>query len=204
MFWAGVMLLMGTSLMSGHWVTMPHPELSDSKWTGQIQEQIRQSSTSKSESLRQWNTLHVLYANCPCSMQVANEILSGPPEADVKETIVLVGNDADLEKRAQSLGFQFESLTQEGLKLKYGLEAAPCLLITTREYRPCYIGGYTSRKRGPDNQYKTIIRALKNGQVVDSYPIFGCAISKSLQQEFDPLGIKSFAGIYESEGAWAQ
>jgi len=52
------------------------------------------------------------------------------------------------------------------------------------------LGGYTERKQGFDIQDVSIVERLRNEKSVAELPLFGCAVSRSLQALLDPLGIK--------------
>jgi hypothetical protein len=59
-----------------------------------------------------------------------------------------------------------------------------------------YLGGYTERKQGLMIEDVTIVERLRSERPVVELPLFGCAVSRSLQAMLDPLGIR-----YRAENA---
>ena len=79
------------------------------------------------------------------------------------------------------------------LAARYGLEAAPVFVVADPEGELRYVGGYTTRKQGLDNRDLAIITELRAGHDQRELPLFGCAVSRSLQQLLDPLGLRGTA-----------
>ena len=183
--WACLMILIGGSLMVSHWVPLPRPEIDDAAWSVTLANAQSELATGR------WTALHFLYAECPCSRRVLEHVIDQSPRADVWERIVLIGNDPELAERIKSHGYEVDCVSPDELKLKYGVEAAPLLVVSDPQGTPRYAGGYTSRKQGPDIQDRKIIASLMAGQHVEAMPLYGCAVSRSLQSIVDPLGLKS-------------
>jgi hypothetical protein len=117
--------------------------------------------------------------------------LERSPQQCVHEHIVLIGGENELAARAQSHGYSVDHVSPEQLKAQYGIEAAPLLAVVDPQRRVRYAGGYTARKQVLDIHDLAIITDLMNGQRVSTLPVYGCAVSKSLQEIVDPLGIKA-------------
>jgi hypothetical protein len=183
--WAVLMLLIGASLMVNHWVPLPRPEIEQNGSTASL------ASFQTINAEHCWSAVHFLYAECPCSRRVLDHLLEQSPRADVNECIVLIGDAAELAAKAESRGYEVDCVTPEELLTKYGVEAAPLLMVFDTVGRQRYVGGYTSRKQLLDIQNRTILEQLMSGQEVEPLPLFGCAVSGRLKSLVDPLGLKS-------------
>ena len=183
--WACLMIVIGASLMVSHWVPLPRPAVDDAAWSANLAD-IRTDPASG-----RWAVLHFLYTDCPCSRRVLEHVIEQPPREGVTERIVLIGSDAALTTRAEQQGYEVDRVSPEELKSKYGVEAAPLLVVSDPDGIPRYAGGYTSRKQGPDFQDRHIIADLMAGYDVKPLPLYGCAVSRRLQGIVDPLGLKS-------------
>ncbi len=183
--WALTMIVVGSCLMVSHWVPLPRPEVDDHQWWHTL------ANTRTDQVSGRWSAFHFLYAECPCSRRVLEHVIARAPHDDVVERIVLVGKNPSLGETAEQLGYEVDCISPEQLMIKYGVESAPLLVVFDPQGMPRYVGGYTSRKQGPDIQDGTIITRLLAGQEVEPLPLYGCAVSSSLQSIVDPLGLKS-------------
>jgi hypothetical protein len=183
--WAVLMVVIGASLMVNHWVPLPRPSAE------QIERKASLVSFQADKAERRWTTIHFLYAECPCSRRVLDHLLEQSPRKDVSERIVLIGDSTELAAKAEAHGYSVDCVDPEELLAKYGVEAAPLLMIVDRDDRERYIGGYTSRKQLLDIQDREILASLMSGQEVEPLPLFGCAVSGRLKSLVDPLGLKS-------------
>lgn len=182
--WAGFMTFLVSCLMVGHWISLPHPKADNAEWAGKL------TGAAYDDSTPQWLALHVLYADCPCSIRILKQVVQREAYPGIRERIVLIGENPELAQAAQTQGYEVECVTPEQLWEQYGLESAPMLVVLDPDRSPRYSGGYTSRKQGPDIQDTAIIEKLLAGQNVESLPVYGCAVSNNLQSIVDPLGIK--------------
>lgn len=175
--WLGALLFVTSSLMIGHWVSLPHPAA---------------GSTIAAEFVDHdgVNAFHFLYGECPCSRKTLDHVLQRPPVDGVRETIVLVDADSAVRARALAAGYGVVEVTPQELKQRFAVEAAPLLIVTESTGRIVYSGGYTSRKQGLNFQDVSILQAAKKGLVADELPLFGCAVSRGLKALTDPLSLK--------------
>ena len=183
--WAGVASVVIASLMAEHWVALPRPAVDDARTqAGLANLRAGEGSTAR------WTLHHVLYADCPCSRDVLEQVLrrSAPPECD--EVVLLVGDDALVEGRCAERGLRLVVVTEAQLAEQFGVEAAPLLLVTDPHGRTRYSGGYTDRKRALALQDLALVARLRAGESVAPLPVFGCGVSASLQDALDPLGLK--------------
>ena len=134
--------------------------------------------------------MHVLYAECNCSKRIFGHLFHSERPAGVAERILLVGHDQTLEDKASAAGFKTEVVEPEALERRFHVQAAPLLLVSDPQDQLRYIGGYTSRKQGPDIRDREIIAGLRAEEPQPELPLFGCAVSAGLQQLLDPLGVK--------------
>jgi hypothetical protein len=183
--WAVLMVLIGASLMVNHWVPLPRPTAE------QIERKASHVSFQVGEAEQRWAVVHFLYAQCPCSRRVLDHLLEQSPSEDASERIVLIGDAVELTEKAEARGYKVDCVAPEELLAKYGVEAAPLLMIVGPDGRDRYIGGYTSRKQLLDIQDRMILDSLMSGQEVEPLPLFGCAVSGRLKSLVDPLGLKS-------------
>ncbi len=178
--WSAIALLVMSSLMAGHWLSLPHPGVGH---TFPVESPLDDTKVS---------AFHFLYADCPCSQRVLDHLLERDCVPNANETIVLIAKSGQDSKClvTPKRGFELEVVTPEALMRKYRIESAPLLVVVNHKSRIVYSGGYTSRKQGPDIQDEAIIAGLSTGSEPEQLPVFGCAVSAELQQLLDPLRLK--------------
>lgn len=179
--WAVSLTAVGAALMVSHWVPLPSPQPGELVFS----DNLPPAATG------QWVAVHCLYAECPCSRRVLDHVITRPPRTDVFEHIVLVGNAAKTPASVKHWRLSTELVSPEQFKSRYGLEAAPLLVVLDPDRQVRYVGGYTERKQGFNIQVDQILTRLLAGEDVQSLPVYGCAVSKGLQALVDPLRIKS-------------
>ena len=183
--WASALLLVGGTLMAGHWVTLPAPAVQD------LALQAAVTASRRPDEVGRWLALHVLYAECRCSQRIAAELLADHDRSpEVAERILLIGDSAPMVAAIQAAGLGLEILTPETLAERYTLTAAPLLVLADPDGQLWYTGGYTDRKQGPVRHDRQIIAAARAGAASPHLPLFGCAVSRSLPEALDPLGLK--------------
>lgn len=184
--WTAALGLIIAALMTGHWVILPHPKVGETLQGNDL--------NAEPANNPQLTAAHFLYADCPCSRRVLEHVLDRDPVDGVREKIVLIddrpaANDSTT-ANATNRGFEIETVTPAELKNRYGIEAAPLLVVANGSKKIVYSGGYTARKQGPNIQDTTILTALANGNSPKNLPVFGCAVSEELQALLDPLKLK--------------
>lgn len=183
--WVVLMIIIGASLMANHWVPLPRPEVEQTASRASL------ASFQSADVSHHWTAIHFLFAGCPCSRRVLDHLLEQSPHEGVSERIVLIGDASEVGEKAEARGYTVDCVAPEQLLAKYGVEAAPLLLIVDPNGQHRYIGGYTSRKQLLDIQDRAILDSLMSGQEVKPLPLFGCAVSERLKSIVDPLGFKS-------------
>lgn len=185
LLWLAATSVGATYLVSGHWVPLPVSE--------EPYEDVARAMAQTREASGGWLTLHILYEDCGCSQGVLAHLLDSAPASGATERIVLVGDDDEGEGEAETArarGYEVEVLTPEELGARYHVQAAPLYAVLSPRDELVYIGGYTSRKRGPEPKHQTILAELMAGRTVAPLPPLGCAVSASLKQAVDPLGLR--------------
>lgn len=171
------------TLAVGHWWTLPKPDLKDPLVGAAIHDRWQGSS-------RRWVGVHVLYSMCKCSERILRHLAERRPMPDMTEAVVLVGSNDDFERTIREKKYELETVTPTELTQKYHIQSAPLFAVMDPEGVLRYLGGYTERKQGLTIEDVTIVDRLRNARPVAELPLFGCAVSRSLQALLDPLGIK--------------
>jgi hypothetical protein len=171
------------TLAVGHWWTLPKPEAKDPLVSAAIHDRWQGSS-------RRWVGVHVLYSMCKCSERILRHLAERRPLPGMTEAVVLVGANDEFERMIRETGYELEVLTPSQLSENYHVQAAPMFALMDPSGVLRYLGGYTERKQGLTIQDVSIVERLRNERPVAELPLFGCAVSRSLQALLDPLGIK--------------
>ena len=179
--WAMVLVLVCGYLLASHLLTLPQP----SRDNPILMAAIDEGRTAQERD--GWMLVHVFYGDCGCSRRLADYLLERGRSPDAHEKILLVGEYGDFARRAEERGFIVEPIEPEALKTRYNIEGVPLLIVADGWGRLRYVGGYTSRKQGPDIQDVAIFRAVQEDRVLDSLPLFGCATSQELREALNPL-----------------
>lgn len=182
--WAIVLSTVISSLMVGHWVSLPHPDLGDETMQ-RAMDHLRQSAQHRS-----WTVVHFLGADCRCSARVADDLLGRLPTEGVDHHIVLIGEDEDLARRARARAIGLDSLSSDRASAEWNVQAAPLLLIADASGGLRYVGGYTDRKQSLAVQTDDILERLQRGDSVDPLPVLGCGTTSTLRETLDPWGLR--------------
>ncbi len=182
--WAGLAVLVQTTLMAAHWYTLPKPDRADPLLEQSIAALVSEDGTG------QWAMVHVLYSECRCSQRVFDHLFETTRPEGAYETVLLVGHDAAIEARADTAGFEVVVATPAELERRFGIVSAPLLLVLDPGGTLRYAGGYTERKQGYGPRDLDILAVLQRGDDPTELPLYGCGVSKELQEALDPMGIK--------------
>lgn len=182
--WAAGASVVMAALMAGHWVALPKPERDDPRLNASL------ASLPRDERLARWRMHHVLYAGCSCSRRVLEHVAARARTDDVDEIVLLVGEDAEFERVCRDRNLRVERVSREQLEQRFGVEAAPLLVITDPSGAARYCGGYTDRKRGLAYQDLATLARVRAGEQAPPLPVYGCGVTDSLQAALDPLGLK--------------
>jgi len=184
--WAVLLCVVCATFLGSHLVALPQPEAQDPRLLEALAEHRGLDSVGR------WMVVHALYGECPCSRKIADTLLdpARPRPEGIHETFLLVGADEDLRIRAEAAGFEVVEVGMEELRPEWGISGAPLMVVADPVDRVRYVGGYTSRKQGPDVRDLAIIASLRADSDVEALPLFGCAVSQTLRAIADPLGIR--------------
>lgn len=153
------------------------------------------SASSVSRVVAPWLTLHVLYAGCRCSEPIFAHLFGRGPIPGTHERILLVatrGDDptaAGYRARATAAGFAVETVRSDDLARRFGIEAAPLLVIADPTGRIRYAGGYADGQSGKQAVAlgdETIVANLMAGRGSTDIPLLTGAVSRRLQDALDP------------------
>jgi len=175
--WAAGVSLVSSYLLGRHALALPSPE----RPRGAV-EALRAADQKGS-----WMAVHVLYAECGCSQRLVDHFLRTERPAGVSEHVVWVGAADERTAALAKKGFRLTFTTPEELSSRYGVDAAPLLVVSDPAGLVWYSGGYTARKQGPDVRDLEIIRAAREGTAERALPLFGCAVSRALRVAQNPF-----------------
>lgn len=138
----------------------------------------------------QWVALHVLSARCPCSRRVAVQLAARGAQRGVHEHVALIDATSAVSEPLRAAGFEVDALAGVDLEARYGVLAAPTLVLRRPDGSVAYAGGYAPRNTLPARDLEIFAQARASGADVPAYPTFGCAVSRQLQAAIDPLNLK--------------
>jgi hypothetical protein len=175
--WFVAMLGLGAGLLARHMLPFRSPSKT---------EQLAASldALRRADQKGSWLAVHVLYADCRCSKRVAEHLALGPRPPGWVELVLWVGDsgpDPLLEAR-----FDVRRIAQGDLG-HYGIESAPLLVLLDPDGNVHYAGGYTDRKQGPVIFDQRLFAAARVSPSVPSLPVYGCAVSRRLQDDLASL-----------------
>jgi len=171
--WLVGMLVLGAALLAKHVVALPAPARNP-RLTRALSELGAHAAASD------WLAVHVLYSECRCSQRVVAHLISTKRPEQVHEVVLWVGPLPP----APELSQHFEVRAVQSAQLeRYGIDAAPLFIVADAAGVLRYVGGYTTRKQGPELEDLHILAQTRNGASYATLPIFGCAVSERLQRE---------------------
>jgi hypothetical protein len=175
-----VMTIAGLAALSlQHMASLPEP--GDEALLSRAMLQLRRSSTGTF-------LVHVIYAECSCAKALGAHLIARGPFPGAEEAILFVGADPGKEQSAKRAGFSFTRVSAEQLAPRFGLEAAPVLVVFDAAGRLRYAGGYYAHPAAITPLDEKIYAQLAAGANVEPLPVFGCAVSPRLQKSLSPLG----------------
>ncbi len=189
--WAGLSVVVQSTLMAGHWYTLPSPDAADPQLERSLSDLVPPAAKGD------WSMVHVLYSACRCSQRVFDHLFESERPEGTYETVLLVGDDPSIERRAREAGFAVVLATPAELEERFGIVSAPLLLVLDPDGSLRYAGGYTERKQGYAPRDLEVLATLRGGNDATELPLYGCGVSKELQEVLDPMGIK-----YERDSRW--
>lgn len=184
--WLACSIALGGLLLAAH-APLPVPSASDARTHAAFAELL--------QGRRGWRVAHVLYRSCACSQRTLEHLRSARRDAGVHELVLLVEDGAAPNPEDQQLrerGLEVVVIDRETLVRRFGLEAAPVLVVLRPDDSVAYLGGYTRSKQGPVFEHERIVAGLRAEQSTGTLPVFGCATSARLSSLIDPLGLRKW------------
>jgi hypothetical protein len=137
----------------------------------------------------QWTTVHALATKCGCSKRLFQHLVARRAMPGVAERVLLVDATREWTVALEQAGFEVIALDAPTLRAEYGVEAAPLFGVRTPTGEVAYWGAYAAQRSAPPQDVELFERA-RAGARPDALPLFGCAVSRELQQRSDPLKLK--------------
>ena len=177
--WIVVTLVGVATLSIKHMASLPVP--ADEALLSRAMLQLRRNSSRNF-------LVHVIYAECSCSRALFAHLLARRPFQSAEEAILFVGADPNKRESAKRAGFTFTTVSAEELAFRFGLEAAPVLIVFDSAGQLRYAGGYYDHPATITPLDEKIYGQVAKGAKVEPFPVFGCAVSARLQESLSPLG----------------
>lgn len=135
-----------------------------------------------------WGLTHILAEECGCSETVLEYLVKRGPQKNVSESVILLGQSLKYKDLLSKKGFKII----DGKYLDGYVDGVPMLVIHNKSGEVKYSGGYTKGMVTPISKILDlkILEQVKNNINSKDLVVMGCAISKELQKEIDPLGLK--------------
>ena len=177
--WIVVTLVGLAALSLRHMASLPQPD--DEVLLSRAMLQLRQDSSANF-------LVHVIYSECSCARALFAHLVARRPFPGAEEAVLFVGADPKKQESAQRAGFTFTTVSAQELAVRFGLEAAPVLIVFDSAGRLRYAGGYYAHPATITPLDERIYAQLAAGANVKPLPVFGCAVSSRLQESLNPLG----------------
>lgn len=172
--WAPLAAAVVGLLMVNHTVAMPGPEDAE-------------LLNARLAELRDGAVVHVVAEGCSCTDRLFQHLVERGGEG---EHLLYVGSRSDRVELARAAGYVVESIHPEDLARRWGLRAAPVLLVGGRGV--LYAGGYFRRPAALVPRTEEILTAIDAGEPPPGLPVFGCAVETELRRAADPLGLQDW------------
>jgi hypothetical protein len=130
-----------------------------------------------------------LYSQCRCSQRIAAHLLARAAISGVQEHVLWVGPRVESKVELERAGYAVHNVSALALKRDFGAVAVPLLLVADARDRLRYVGGYASSQTAVIRD-RTVLQSLMQRRASSELPVFGCAVSRSLQKLLDPFALK--------------
>lgn len=143
----------------------------------------------EADATPRWSMVHVLSTKCGCSKRVLQHLVHRRAMEGVREEVALIDATTDWADQLGAAGFSVVALEGEQLRERFGVDAAPVLIIRSPRGTLSYSGAYSQKRGAPPLDVELLSRA-RAGETPEAMPLFGCAVSRELQSRTDPFELK--------------
>jgi hypothetical protein len=185
--WGVVVVVVGAYQLAAHASSLPVPR--DSTRLSRALLALG-AAGSPSATARDAVVVHFLGADCGCSRDVVRSLARRRPIADTQEFVFVVGDAGEARALLEGRGYHIEQLDERDATRRFDVQAVPLLVVATPSDGVRYIGGYTARKRDGAILTTSIVAQVLADTTPNALPVLGCAVSRRLRQQLDPLGVR--------------
>jgi len=187
--WGIVVVVVGAYQLAAHASSLPVPR--DSTRLSRALLALDSVDSASETALRRDTVVaHFLGAECGCSRDVVRSLARRRPIAGAQERVFVVGEAREARALLAGRGYAIEELDERSATRRFDVESVPLLVVATPSDGVRYVGGYTARKRDGEILTTSIVAQVLAGESPDSLPVLGCAVSRRLRQQLDPLGVR--------------
>ena len=169
--WAVATLGIGVALTALHDVPLPPP------------------ATAALAASDRPTMIHALDTRCGCSKRLAEYLVGRGPTPKAHEIVLVSGEPAELVAQLRARGFDARAMAESEMQTSYQIESVPSLVIARADGSVAYRGAHRPRPQ-MDPADLDLLAEVESGASPNALAIFGCAVSRALQERIDPLGIK--------------
>ncbi len=169
--WVVATLALGGLLTLLHEAPLPAPDARAGQATGR------------------WAMTHGLALRCPCSRRIVDHLVKRGATATADERVLLVDATDDALVRLGAAGFTVNSVSAEALT-GMGFVAVPGLVLRRPDGSVAYAGAHAPKRSGPIDDL-AILQAANGTAPVEPFAVVGCALSRALSEQVDPLALKT-------------
>lgn len=181
--WAMAVVIVGAYQLAAHASSLPAPR--DSTRLAQAMRALGREATG-----RRALVAHFLGAQCGCSRDVVRSLARRAPIAGAHEYVFVIGSARETRALLAGRGYVVDELDADAAARRFDLEAVPVLVVALRDAGVRYVGGYTERKRDGQILTTSIVARILADARPSPLPVLGCAVSRRLRQQLDPLGVR--------------
>ena len=162
------------------------------------QTEIKNPRSLASVQNKKWKMIHIIGESCKCSITLSEYLIKRRPllaDGQLLEEVIIVGSNPQLQKNLEQVGYLVRSEEEQKMVELYNIDAVPQLVLLNADNNLKYSGGYTQERitastQNSDYQDIEIFQKIKNGEVKNQIPIFGCANGIKNKLKADPIGLK--------------
>ena len=134
----------------------------------------------------EYTLVHLLTEDCGCSQIIAEYLIERGKIKDTSEYVYFIGKSLEYKQELINQGFIVKEIKNEYI------EGVPMLSVFHRNGEVKYSGGYSKKIITPLTTIldTKILEQVQNDTPTEQYIVQGCATSKKIISQIDPLGLK--------------